>query len=145
MLEKGRSEKLAGRQGGDVCEPSWAQILVAFEASGQVVQGQNAAIAVYVILLRTDLRAATERSVATEKQVSIMQTNLDALKVTVATLVAKTRKLEMRVEDVEGRSCRCNLRVVGFPEGVEGTTPEVVWIKKALPTIHLSSDFVEGT
>ncbi|KAJ1177372.1 hypothetical protein NDU88_002630 [Pleurodeles waltl] len=52
---------------GEVSEPSVGQILAAREASGQAVQTQIAAIAIDN-LLRTDLCAVAERSVATEKQ-----------------------------------------------------------------------------
>ncbi|KAJ1104685.1 hypothetical protein NDU88_002094 [Pleurodeles waltl] len=86
---------------GTVWESSGAQILMAIEASGQAVQAQIAAIAVNVNLLRTDLRAVGERSVATEKQVNTMQTDLDALKDTVATLEAKTCNLKMRMKYAE--------------------------------------------
>ncbi|KAJ1177065.1 hypothetical protein NDU88_002329 [Pleurodeles waltl] len=49
-------------------EPTGAQILAAFEASGQAVQTVIAAMAVNVNLLRADLRVVAERSVATEQQ-----------------------------------------------------------------------------
>ncbi|KAJ1118019.1 hypothetical protein NDU88_006214 [Pleurodeles waltl] len=78
-------------------EPTGAQILAAHEASGQAVQTQIAAIAVYINLLRADLRVVAERSVATEQQVACMQSDIDALKASVATLEVKTRKLEVRV------------------------------------------------
>ncbi|KAJ1104788.1 hypothetical protein NDU88_002197 [Pleurodeles waltl] len=87
-------------------EPTGAQILAAIEASGQVLGTQIAAIAVYVNLLRADLRMVAERSVATEQQVTCMQTDIDTLKASVAALEAKTRKLEARADDAEGRARR---------------------------------------
>ncbi|KAJ1106504.1 hypothetical protein NDU88_003905 [Pleurodeles waltl] len=101
-------------------EPTGAQILAAIEASGQAVQMQISAMAADVYLLRADMRVVAERSVATEQQVTCIQTDTDTLKATVAILEAKTRKLEARAEDAEGRARRCNLRVVGFLEGAEG-------------------------
>ncbi|KAJ1143226.1 hypothetical protein NDU88_009537 [Pleurodeles waltl] len=86
----GGSQQEPGGPPGDACELFGAQILAVIEASGQVVQTQIAAIAADVNLLRTDLGAVVERSVATEKQVSIMQMDPDALKDTVATLETKT-------------------------------------------------------
>ncbi|KAJ1181440.1 hypothetical protein NDU88_006647 [Pleurodeles waltl] len=70
------------------------------------MQTQIAAIAVDVHLLRADLRVVAERSVATEKQVTCLQTDMDTLNALVAILEAKTHKLEARVEDVEGRARR---------------------------------------
>ncbi|KAJ1110555.1 hypothetical protein NDU88_007905 [Pleurodeles waltl] len=84
---------LIGGLPGDVIEPSGAQILAARGASGQSVQTQIAAIVVDVNLLRTDLCAVAERSVATEKQVSTIRTELDDLKDTVATLEGQGAKV----------------------------------------------------
>ncbi|KAJ1195164.1 hypothetical protein NDU88_004445 [Pleurodeles waltl] len=80
----------------------WGSDPAAIEASGQAVETQIATIAIDVNLLRTDLRSVAEKSVATEKRVRTMRTELDHLKDTVATLEAKTRNLEMRVEGAEG-------------------------------------------
>ncbi|KAJ1125051.1 hypothetical protein NDU88_003490 [Pleurodeles waltl] len=77
-------------------ELTGAQILADIEASGQAVQTQIAAIAVDVNPLRADLRVVTERLVATEQQVACMQSDIDTLKASVATLEVKTRKLEDR-------------------------------------------------
>ncbi|KAJ1117102.1 hypothetical protein NDU88_005302 [Pleurodeles waltl] len=84
-------------------EPNGAQILAAMESSQHAMQTQNAAISVDVKLLRVDLRVVTERSVATEKQVMCLQSDMDTLKTSVTILEAKTQKLEARVEDTEGR------------------------------------------
>ncbi|KAJ1199876.1 hypothetical protein NDU88_003708 [Pleurodeles waltl] len=51
---------------GGAGEPSGTQILVAIEAYGQAVQEQISAMAVDINLLRTDLRAVVEKSVAAE-------------------------------------------------------------------------------
>ncbi|KAJ1163598.1 hypothetical protein NDU88_004054 [Pleurodeles waltl] len=80
-------------------EPTGAQILAAIESSRQAMKTQIVAIAVDVNLLRADLRVVAERSVATEKQVTCLQSEMDTLKASVATLEAKTHKLEARVED----------------------------------------------
>ncbi|KAJ1142665.1 hypothetical protein NDU88_008978 [Pleurodeles waltl] len=65
------------------------------------MQTQIAAIAVDVNLLRADLRVVAERSVATEKQVMCLQSEMDTLKASVAILEAKMHKQEVRVEDAE--------------------------------------------
>ncbi|KAJ1109724.1 hypothetical protein NDU88_007084 [Pleurodeles waltl] len=83
-------------------DPTGARILAAIESSSHAMQTQIAAIAVDVNLLRDDLRVVAERSVATEQQVTCMQSDMDTLKASVAILKAKTRKLEARVEDAEG-------------------------------------------
>ncbi|KAJ1162531.1 hypothetical protein NDU88_002999 [Pleurodeles waltl] len=84
-------------------EPTGAQILAATESTRHAMQTQIAAIAVDVNLLRADLRVVAERSVATEKQVTCLQSDMDTLKASVAILKAKTHKLEARVEEAKGR------------------------------------------
>ncbi|KAJ1092933.1 hypothetical protein NDU88_006043 [Pleurodeles waltl] len=54
-----------------------------------------------VHLVRVDLRVVAKCSVATEKQVTCLQSEMDTLKASVAILEAKTHKLEARVEDAE--------------------------------------------
>ncbi|KAJ1129426.1 hypothetical protein NDU88_007796 [Pleurodeles waltl] len=71
-------------------ETTSTQILAAIEASGQAVKSQIAAMAVDVNLLRADLRVVAERSVVTEQQVTSMQTDIDALKTSVAAVEVKT-------------------------------------------------------
>ncbi|KAJ1213120.1 hypothetical protein NDU88_000759 [Pleurodeles waltl] len=67
-------------------KPTGTQILATIEASGQAVKSQIAAMAVDVNLLRADLRVVAECSVATEQQVTSMQTDIDTLKTSVAAL-----------------------------------------------------------
>ncbi|KAJ1210735.1 hypothetical protein NDU88_006097 [Pleurodeles waltl] len=70
---------------------------------------------------------------------------MDMLKTSVAILEAKTHKLEAKVEVAEGRARRCNLRIVGFPEGVKGVNVEAFLedlICKTLPDAPLSAVFV---
>ncbi|KAJ1157953.1 hypothetical protein NDU88_010649 [Pleurodeles waltl] len=81
----GRSPCNIGGLPGEVSKPSGAQILAAIEASGQAVETQIAALAIDVNLLRMDLRAVTEKSMATEKKLGTIRTELDDLNDTVAT------------------------------------------------------------
>ncbi|KAJ1181713.1 hypothetical protein NDU88_006915 [Pleurodeles waltl] len=132
----GESLQKASRPTDKGGKPTGAQILAAIEASGQVVQKQIATMTVDVNLLRADLWVMAERLVATEQQVTCIQTDTDMLKATVAILEAKTRKLEGQAEDAEGRARRCKLQVVGFLEGAEGKAPEAFleeWVIKTMP------------
>ncbi|KAJ1112393.1 hypothetical protein NDU88_000657 [Pleurodeles waltl] len=58
-------------------------------SSQHAMQTQIAAMAVDVNLLRTDLRVVAEHSVSTEKQVTCLQSEMDMLKASVATLELK--------------------------------------------------------
>ncbi|KAJ1189969.1 hypothetical protein NDU88_006710 [Pleurodeles waltl] len=70
-------------------EPTGAQILAPIEESGQAVQMEIDVMAVDVNLLRADMRVLAERSVATEQQVTCMQTDIDTLKATISILRLK--------------------------------------------------------
>ncbi|KAJ1107054.1 hypothetical protein NDU88_004451 [Pleurodeles waltl] len=79
---------------------------------------------------------------ATEKQVMCLQSEMDTLKALVAILEAKMHKLEARVKDAEGRVRLCNLRIVGFPEGVEGANVKAFledWIRKTMVQLQRQS------
>ncbi|KAJ1189441.1 hypothetical protein NDU88_006186 [Pleurodeles waltl] len=82
-------------------EPRGTQILAATESSRHAMQTQIAAISVDVNLLRTDLRVVAECSVATEKQVTCLQSEMDTLKASVAILEAKTHKQEIGTPEDE--------------------------------------------
>ncbi|KAJ1180377.1 hypothetical protein NDU88_005598 [Pleurodeles waltl] len=103
-------------------EPTGAQIHAAIESSRQAMQTQIATIAVDVNLLRADLRVVAERSVATEKQVTCLQSETDTLKDSVAILKAKTHKLEARVEDAEAK-----LKVLHAGRSHFFPSPEAAW------------------
>ncbi|KAJ1125817.1 hypothetical protein NDU88_004235 [Pleurodeles waltl] len=61
-------------------EPTGVQIPAAIESSSRAMQTQITTVAVDVNLLRADLRVVAERSVATEQQVTCMQSDVDTLK-----------------------------------------------------------------
>ncbi|KAJ1146662.1 hypothetical protein NDU88_012926 [Pleurodeles waltl] len=84
------------------------------------MQTQIAAIAFDVNLLRADLRVVAERSVATEKQVTCLQSEMDMLKASVAILETKTPKLEARVEDAEAWDWLERNDVAGTPDVLVG-------------------------
>ncbi|KAJ1187278.1 hypothetical protein NDU88_004056 [Pleurodeles waltl] len=116
-------------------EPTGAQILAAIESSRHAMQTQIAAIAVDVNLLRAALRVVAERSVATEKHVTCLQSDMDTLKALVAILEAKTHKLEVRVKD-----CVCgpdNWRVVGVSERSPDLNLAIEQERRLLPTSGL--------
>ncbi|KAJ1142644.1 hypothetical protein NDU88_008957 [Pleurodeles waltl] len=108
-------------------EPTGAQILAAIESSRHAMQTQIAAIAVDINLRRADLRVVAERSVATEKQVTCLKSDMNTLKALVAILEAKTHKLEARSPEAAWNWLERNDvmetpdshmgRVAGDPEG----------------------------
>ncbi|KAJ1131919.1 hypothetical protein NDU88_010249 [Pleurodeles waltl] len=85
-------------------------------------------------MLRTDLCKVAEMSVEMESQVIEMREDVSWRKAKVAGLEARLSKTEGRLDDAEGRSHRCNLRLVGNPEGTK---------EAALPNVNLKFFAVE--
>lgn len=94
-------------------------ILNAISASQASVEGKIGEIKVDVSLLRQDLRNATSRIAETENRISSAEDDILHLKEQVAQLRTRTGELHRRAEDAENRARRNNLRLVGFPEGIE--------------------------
>ena len=143
-----RSESNQLKDGGDLGEPqgpTGAQILEAIEKLSAKMQTKIGEVTQEVNLLRNDLKKVSERTISTEQDVTRLKEEVASLKTTISDLVDRTTRQETRAEDAEGRARRCNLRFVGFPEGTEGTRPEIfleTWIKEKLPTAVLSPFFV---
>uniref|UniRef100_A0A8C9XRJ6 L1 transposable element RRM domain-containing protein n=1 Tax=Sander lucioperca TaxID=283035 RepID=A0A8C9XRJ6_SANLU len=62
----------------------------------------------------------TGRIMEAETRISTAEDEIQTLKETIGKLESKTKNLTNKVEDLEGRSRRNNLRVLGLPEKVEG-------------------------
>lgn len=58
-----------------------------------------------------------------ERAATDHNTRINDLEATVSMLTKQATRLEDKCEDLEGRSRRNNIRVVGVPEGVEGSRP----------------------
>lgn len=67
------------------------------------------------------------RIVSLEHDLSDYSDRIVALEKTVTQLSSKYQKLTDKTEDLESRSCRCNLQVVGIPEKLEGGDPVKMW------------------
>ncbi|KAJ1173468.1 hypothetical protein NDU88_005300 [Pleurodeles waltl] len=83
--------------------------------------------------LRMDHHKLVDRVEATETTLEDLQPAHQALRVQVTPLSERVQVLEHRAEDAEGCSRRNNIRIVGMPEGVEGTDA-VTYLKTWLCT-----------
>lgn len=82
----------------------------------------------------SEVKAHEERLTSLENATSEWTTNLQALEPTVASLRNEIVALQAKCTDLECRSRRSNLRLVGIPEGMEGTQP-TKYIAEALQEI----------
>uniref|UniRef100_H3AGT4 L1 transposable element RRM domain-containing protein n=1 Tax=Latimeria chalumnae TaxID=7897 RepID=H3AGT4_LATCH len=75
----------------------------------------------------------TKRIDEAERWVGDAEDSIQVMETTVSDLQAKIESLQEKADDLENRSGRCNLRLVGLPEGEEGKDP-VSFLEDWLPT-----------
>lgn len=73
--------------------------------------------------LQQTINLQEERLAAVEDTATKTSDGLAEMEVTVSALKGEIRTLQSKCEDLENRSRRNNLRIVGIPEGAEGKTP----------------------
>lgn len=96
-------------------------------------------------LIRKDMDKFRHRLTETEHRIGAAEDTLHDHTATLHTLKTKVKALELRAEDAENRNRRNNLRVVGLPEGVEGSDPTAFTenlLRSLLPQAQFSPFFV---
>ncbi|KAJ1131512.1 hypothetical protein NDU88_009848 [Pleurodeles waltl] len=109
-------------------DPSRAELLQAKQGSRQVLENKIETVAIEINLLCTDRLKVSDK-------VRIAEGSIEKPQMEVATLKKHMVAAEARVEDAEGRACRNNVRLLGFPELAEGArTKQFVeaWIRDTL-------------
>ena len=123
---------------------SFDKVLKAIADTKNTLQTQISTVATELGLLRVDHRALSERVKLTEQSITELEPTQKAMQMEIKALTAKVHVLETRAEDAEGRSRRCNIRVVGLPEKIEGTNVQKYledWLRTQMPEGTLSQFF----
>ncbi|KAJ1148574.1 hypothetical protein NDU88_001402 [Pleurodeles waltl] len=121
------------------------ELLAAIQGSRVALEGKIETVVVEVNLLRADLRKVSEKVKVAEGSIAKLQTEVGSLRKQMMQVSSTVGKLEARLEDAGGSSCRNNIRLLGFPERVERAMVEVFvesWIKDVLQPVGLSRVFV---
>lgn len=71
--------------------------------------------------MQSDLKAVSVRVTEAEERISTNQDDVASLKTQTNTMKAAIEELVSKVDDLENRARRSNLRLVGLPEKVEGS------------------------
>ena len=124
---------------------TYNQILLAISDLCTSIEGGIGELRTDLSLIRQDLRNTVDRVTETEGWVSEIEDSQRTCQTELTELRNTIRQLELRAEDVEGRSRCNNLRFVGLPEGFEGTDPTTFisdWLKSWLPPSTLSNCFI---
>lgn len=77
-------------------------------------------------------QALVERVGEAEERIAGVENSTESLHATVAVLQKKVNEMTAHIDDLENRGRRCNLRLLGLPEGTEGSDP-VRFFEKWLP------------
>ena len=120
------------------------RILAAIESSRISMETKISSIAHDVNILRDDHRKLTEKVKQTEQSITTLKPQVTDNTTQMHDLLDRVRFLEGRAEDAEGRARRSNIRVVGLPEGAEGSnTVQFMedWLRTFTPLEELSPFF----
>lgn len=83
--------------------------------------------------LQQDITANANRVAEAEERIGDTEDGLQKVTTEVTDAVKRIAYLESKTEDMENRARRNNLRLVGLPEGAEGTQPMIDYIQHMLP------------
>ncbi|KAJ1105911.1 hypothetical protein NDU88_003314 [Pleurodeles waltl] len=137
-----RDTRLAGSEDGQSgllpAEELWqAEILAAIQGSRVALEGNIETVAVKVNLLRADLRKVSDKVKVAKGSIVELQVEVGTLRKQMAQAGSTVGRLEVQLEDAEGRSRRNNMRLLGFPERSEGSMVGTFvenWIRDVLQT-----------
>lgn len=80
-------------------------------------------VKVDISLIRQDFHKLRDRVKETETRISDMEDTIPPMRTEVHHMKQQIQQLFSKQEDLENRSRRCNLRLIGLPEGAEGKDP----------------------
>lgn len=120
------------------------QVLAAIELSRVSMEEQLGTLTTDISLILDDHRKLADKVKVGEKTIADRQPAVTAQQKTLQNVLSRLATVEERKDDLEGRSRRCNIRVLGLPEGVEGTNPLAymeTWVKSFTPTTDHTAFF----
>lgn len=85
---------------------------------------QIASILIDFSLFKQDVQNLKDRTGANEERVSSLEDVVQPLSATLWDRTGEMATLRTKIDDLENRLCRNNLRFVGFPERAEGSRPQ---------------------
>lgn len=108
------------------------------------MEEQLGTITTDISLIRDYHRKLADRVKEGEKTLADLQPAISTQWKSLQVAHDRLAALEERLDDLEGRSRSCNVRVLGLPEGVEGAHPREYiesWIKSFTPPEERSAFF----
>ena len=140
----GDAQDESGAQSATQTEPTLNDLMIAIQSIKSTLETKMDAMAIDLNLLRTDLGKTRDKANEVEKQVQEVTKEAVSSKQRIARLEQVTFTMAKKLEDLEGRSRRSNIRITGVPEKEEGRDVEEFvesLIKQGLQPRNLSEFF----
>ena len=121
-----------------------SQLMAAITASNTMLTGKMEEIRMDIGLIHHDLQAVRERMAEAEKRISSLEDNYTPVPNRILAAEKQVTYLNQKVDDLENRLRRNNIRFVGLPERAEGKNPGdfvETWIKTLFPDTTFSTVF----
>lgn len=100
--------------------PSTKDIMLAINSFKQDLNIKIDGVLTEIRIVQTDIKDCSGRIMEAETRICTAEDEIRTLKESIENLESKTKNLTNKVDDLEGRSRRNNLRVLGIPEKIEG-------------------------
>uniref|UniRef100_A0A803JV19 L1 transposable element RRM domain-containing protein n=1 Tax=Xenopus tropicalis TaxID=8364 RepID=A0A803JV19_XENTR len=121
-----------------------AEIKSTKEVCSTLINAKTDEIKLDLSIIRQDFQRLRERTTATEQRLSELEDACAPVQQTLQNLGKDVQSCLAKTDDLENRLRRNNLRMVGFPERAEGTTPEefvTTWLLSNFDRNKLSGAF----
>uniref|UniRef100_A0AAR2K2F4 L1 transposable element RRM domain-containing protein n=1 Tax=Pygocentrus nattereri TaxID=42514 RepID=A0AAR2K2F4_PYGNA len=104
--------------------PTWAKNLTTSVQGGlDNISSRLSNMEQTLAAVRTELKDFKEALSSLGETVSAHDSRIDALETALKGLERANATMQLKIDDLEGRSRRNNIRIIGIPEGTEGTRP----------------------
>lgn len=112
-----------GLEDGPEPEPTLLDVLKLIKVNHSDIMGKVEELKLDITIMRQDMHKMRDRVSETERRISDLEDAVGPVQATQKTHGTKILSLEDKVDDLENRLRRNNLRLVGLPERVEGADP----------------------
>lgn len=131
---------VSGRAVGD-SPPTWAKTLEASIQGGlDNISSRLSNLEQTLSAVRSEVKEFKETLGSLTEAVSVHDARIDSLESAVKKMEGVNTALQLKIEDLESRSRRNNIRIIGIPEGAEGTRP-TDFVAELLPKLLGEENF----
>ena len=112
-----------GLEDGPEPEPTLREVLKLMKVNHSDTMGKMEELKLDITIMRQDMHKMRDRVRETERRIGDLEDTVGPILPTIKAQGTKITSLEDKMDDLENRLRRNNLRLVGLPERVEGSDP----------------------